>query len=55
MGHPVVGDFRYLNYDDPIGRLGLHAYKLCFTHPVTGEDLRFETPFPKKFMELFGE
>ena len=33
----------------------LHAHKLCFTHPVTGEDLRFETPFPKKFMELFGK
>ncbi len=53
MGHPVVGDFRYNNYDDPIGRLGLHAYKLCFHHPVTGEDLRFETPFPKEFTKLF--
>lgn len=55
MGHPVVGDFRYQNYDDPIGRLGLHAYKLCFTHPVTGKDLRFETPFPKEFLKLFGK
>ncbi|MBO4741790.1 MAG: RluA family pseudouridine synthase [Bacteroidales bacterium] len=54
MGHPVVGDFRYNNYDDPIGRLGLHAYKLCFYHPITNKKLMFETPFPEKFMELFG-
>ncbi|MBR5028064.1 MAG: RluA family pseudouridine synthase [Bacteroidales bacterium] len=53
MGHPVVGDFRYNNYDDPIGRLGLHAYKLCFYHPVTNQKLMFETPFPQKFVKLF--
>lgn len=54
MGHPVVGDFRYHNFDDPIGRLGLHAYKLCFIHPITGKDLRFETPFPPEFSKLFA-
>ena len=53
MGHPVVGDSRYNNYDDPIGRLGLHAYKLCFYHPVTNQKLMFETPFPQLFVELF--
>lgn len=53
MGHPVVGDFRYNNQDDPIGRLGLHAYRLCFYHPVTGRQLKFETPFPQSFTELF--
>ncbi len=53
MGHPVVGDFRYRNFDDPIGRLGLHAYKLCFTHPVTHQKMMFETKFPDLFMQLF--
>lgn len=49
IGFPVVGDPKYGDGDNPIGRLGLHAYKLCFIHPITGEDLKFETPFPKKF------
>lgn len=54
MGHPVVGDFRYNNPDDPIGRLGLHAYRLCFFHPVTGKRMQFETPFPQSFTDLFA-
>lgn len=49
IGFTVVGDPKYGDGDDPIGRLGLHAYKLCFIHPITGEDLKFETPFPKEF------
>lgn len=49
IGYPVVGDPKYGDGDNPIGRLGLHAYKLCFIHPITGEDLKFETPFPKGF------
>ena len=46
IGFPVVGDPKYGDGDDKIGRLGLHAYKLCFIHPITGEDLKFETRFP---------
>ena len=49
MGHPVVGDFKYGREIDPMRRLGLHAYMLCFTHPVTGKHLRFETPLPVLF------
>ena len=49
MGHPVVGDFKYGSEIDPMRRLGLHAYMLCFTHPVTGKHLRFETPVPVLF------
>ena len=29
IGHPVCGDVKYGNGDDPIHRLCLHAYKLC--------------------------
>ena len=53
MGHPVCGDVKYGNGDDPIHRLCLHAYMLCFTHPVTGERMEFATPIPTSFRSLF--
>jgi 23S rRNA pseudouridine1911/1915/1917 synthase len=53
MGHPVCGDTKYGNGDDPLHRLCLHAWLLCFTHPVTGERLEFETPVPTPFRQLF--
>ena len=52
LKHPIVGDTKYGNGDDPIGRLGLHAFKLCFYHPVTGERMEFETPYPSSFKSL---
>lgn len=54
LGHPVIGDGRYgLEGLNPLGRLALHAFKLCFYHPVTGEEMRFETPYPAEFKKLF--
>lgn len=53
LGCPVVGDLKYGDGSDPISRLGLHAYKLCFKHPVTGEDLKFTSDIPKAFNALF--
>ena len=53
MGHPVCGDTKYGNGDDPLHRLCLHAWLLCFTHPVTGERMEFETPVPTSFKQLF--
>lgn len=52
LGHPVVGDQRYGCEIDPLGRLALHAFKLCFYHPVTGELMEFETPYPASFRNL---
>ena len=49
LGHPVVGDHKYGSDCDPMRRLGLHAYMLCFRHPVNGKLLRFETPIPVNF------
>ena len=49
LGHPVVGDRKYGSGNDPMRRLGLHAYMLCFVHPVTGKHMRFETPVPVLF------
>ena len=49
MGHPVCGDIKYGNGDDPCQRLCLHAYVLCFYHPVTHQPMEFETPIPAEF------
>ena len=58
IGHPVVGDSKYgLSasgaYDNSLGRLCLHAYKLCFHHPLKHKDLEFDTPFPSVFKKPF--
>ena len=53
MGHPVCGDTKYGNGDDPLHRLCLHAWLLCFYHPVTRQPLEFETPVPAAFRHLF--
>lgn len=53
IGHPVVGDNKYGDGSDPIGRLALHAFRLNFYHPITGEWMEFETPFPTPFTRLF--
>ena len=52
MGHPVCGDIKYGNGDDSIGRLCLHAYVLCFYHPITHTPMTFETPIPTSFRKL---
>ncbi|WP_297329858.1 RluA family pseudouridine synthase [uncultured Bacteroides sp.] len=54
LEHPIIGDGRYgLEEINPIGRLALHAFKLCFYHPITGESMSFETPYPPDFKKLF--
>lgn len=53
MGHPVCGDMKYGNGDDPLHRLCLHAYRLDFYHPITGARMEFETPIPPAFNRLF--
>lgn len=54
LGHPIVGDGRYGVEDlNPLNRLALHAFKLCFYHPITGEEMHFETPYPGDFKRLF--
>jgi 23S rRNA pseudouridine1911/1915/1917 synthase len=53
MGHSVIGDKKYGSTVNPIGRLGLHAQVLAFTHPVSGKPMRFETQIPKAFLKLF--
>ncbi len=53
IGHPVVGDRKYGSKINPVNRLCLHAQVLAFQHPVNKREIRFETPVPRKFNELF--
>lgn len=50
LGHPLVGDDKYgdQQLDKEVGakRLMLHAYKLSFTHPRTGEKIFIECQPP---------
>lgn len=52
LGHPICGDPKYGNGDDPVHRLCLHAYVLCFYHPVTHEPMEFISPIPASFKHL---
>jgi len=52
-GHPIAGDDKYGNYDwnHELARLGLkrmflHAARMTFTHPSSGETMTVESPLP---------
>ena len=48
IGHPILGDALYAPaaVQDPAGRLMLHATRLAFAHPATGEPMSFYSPTP---------
>ena len=52
IGHHIIGDDKYGEPANPIKRLGLHAYELIFTHPITGKVYKFNAPMPKEFENL---
>lgn len=51
-GCPIIGDERYGNGSNPAGRLGLHSASLEFRHPVTKQQLRFESPLPPELAKF---
>lgn len=55
IGHSIIGDKKYGATKQPIARLGLHARVLAFKHPITGEEVRYETDIPKEFLNLFSQ
>ena len=55
IGHSIAGDRKYGAKGSPIGRLALHASKLRFVHPVTRQEMNFETVIPQKFIYLVAE
>lgn len=58
IGHPIVGDELYGGakpHGPKAKRQMLHAWRLSFKHPITGEELSFEAPLPEDFEELLNE
>ncbi|NCO66322.1 MAG: RluA family pseudouridine synthase [Candidatus Aquicultor secundus] len=57
--HPVVGDPLYgtngSKRDLGLGRQFLHAYRLEFTHPRTGERMLFEDELPQDLLEILDK
>ncbi|HEX5948265.1 MAG TPA: RluA family pseudouridine synthase [Actinomycetota bacterium] len=56
IGHPVLGDRAYGGGGDDARRLGLsrpflHAWRLAFAHPITGERIEVEEPLPDDLRE----
>ncbi len=49
MGNSIVGDERYGKKG---GRMGLHAMKLSFVHPVSGKKILLEVDAPRDFYGL---
>lgn len=47
-GHPVVGDKKYGSTCNPFHRLGLHASKLTFYHPIKKEEITISSKIPKE-------
>ncbi len=45
IGHPIIGDVKYGAKD--FERLGLHAFRLCFHHPISNDWIEFTTDHPK--------
>lgn len=55
IGHPVVGDDRYgAEHAGLLDRPALHARRLSFDHPVSGQVLSFESPVPADLAALLG-
>lgn len=48
---PIAGDRKYGATTNPAGRVCLHAFRLRFRHPATGEILDFSTGIPRIFEE----
>jgi 23S rRNA pseudouridine955/2504/2580 synthase len=54
LGHPVLGDAKYGDFElnkrlrrEGLKRMFLHAAKLAFDHPVSGERLEIASPLPR--------
>jgi 23S rRNA pseudouridine1911/1915/1917 synthase len=57
LGYPVVGDPVYGRRRQRLlkSRHFLHAARLCFTHPATGEEVEFEAPPPQELVNVLDQ
>lgn len=46
IGHPLLGDELYGGSREYIGRQALHAARLAFDHPLTGQPVTITSPLP---------
>ena len=51
---PVVGDPIYGIADEQLKRQFLHAWRLAFPHPVTGEPVEVESPLPPELQSTLA-
>lgn len=56
VGHPVLGDATYggVRATVPFGRPALHAVRLSFEHPRSGEEMSFEAAVPADIESLLA-
>ena len=54
LHHPIAGDATYGSGTSSAPRLALHAWRLAFEHPGSGERVEFRTPFPEDLRLLDG-
>ncbi|HEX3046828.1 MAG TPA: RluA family pseudouridine synthase, partial [Bacillota bacterium] len=54
VGSPLWGDPVYGVPDDSFPRPALHAVRLSFKHPLTGQNLKFQAALPEDFQKLLG-
>ena len=52
LGHPLLGDDLYGGQLTLIQRQALHAYRLHFIHPITGENIAVEAPLPPDLLRI---
>ncbi len=53
LGHPIVGDQLYGGKAlEGLKRLGLHASRIKFHHPATGDEVEFHAPTPDDLTQV---
>jgi 23S rRNA pseudouridine955/2504/2580 synthase len=58
-GHPIVGDDKYGDFElnkalhkHGLKRMFLHAWRLQFDHPATGERIALQAPLPPELQKF---
>ncbi|MEX2247526.1 MAG: RluA family pseudouridine synthase [Dehalococcoidia bacterium] len=54
ISHPIVGDVKYGRPSDLVGRQFLHAWRIAFVHPRTGERVELEAPLAPDLEAALG-
>lgn len=61
IGHPIFADFLYAGRKTAredrrlLSRVFLHAAKISFLHPKTGEEISFESPLPEELQKVLNQ